>query len=123
MTYNNSYIGVVKVLVKDRIKHTRKVLGLTQKKFSDRIVTALSLIAQIEAGSKEATARTIRLITLEFGVDEHWLKTGEGKMFNEDLNASVSKMISYFKALSSPLQECALEQVNILSNLEDALKS
>jgi len=42
---------------------------------------------------------------MEFGVDEHWLRTGEGAMSDYTVDAKVRKATSLFKMLDSPFQD------------------
>lgn len=67
--------------MKDRIKEIRKVLGLTQEKFSERIGIKRNTIANYETGRNEPIDAVISLICREFSVSEAWLRTGEGEMF------------------------------------------
>ena len=63
-----------------RIKELRKHLGLTQPEFADRIHVERSSIAGYENGKRAPRDATIELICREFGVNETWLRTGEGEM-------------------------------------------
>lgn len=100
--------------INNRVKQIRKSLNLTQRNFAEKISISTGYLAGIESGHKNANERITRLIAHEFNIDEHWLKTGQGAMFNSNLNASIVQMISIFKSLSSPLQECALKQIKAL---------
>jgi transcriptional regulator with XRE-family HTH domain len=106
----------------DRIKHIRNTLNLTQMKFAERIAISTSYLAGIETGDRRVTARINRLIANEFGIEEQWLKTGEGEMFNKNSNKALAQLASLFKALSPHFQACALEQVHALYDLEHTLK-
>lgn len=64
----------------NRIKELRQVLGLTQQEFADRIGVKRGAIANYEIG-RNASDTAVALICREFGVSEHWLRTGEGEMF------------------------------------------
>lgn len=64
----------------NRIKELRQALGLTQQEFADRIGVKRGAIANYEIG-RNASDTAIALICREFHVDEHWLRTGDGKMF------------------------------------------
>jgi len=64
-----------------RIKELRKMLGLTQREFANRIGKGFRAIQEYEAGRRTPDESTLKLITKEFGVSEEWLKTGEGEMF------------------------------------------
>lgn len=106
-----------------RIKQLRQALGLTQSKFAERISISTSYVAEMELGNKKANDRTIRLISTEWGVDEHWLRTGEGTMYYEAAEANLAKVTSLFKSLSPGYQECALNQLNALFDLYNSHKT
>ncbi len=63
-----------------RIKQLRKMLGLTQKEFAEKIGKATISISKWEAGDRTPDESTLRLISQTFGVNLDWLKTGEGEM-------------------------------------------
>lgn len=64
-----------------RIKQIRNSLGLSQSEFAAKIGIGQTGISSIERGNSIVTDRTIYQIVSVFGVDEHWLRTGEGDMF------------------------------------------
>ena len=68
------------MMIGERIKELRKVLGLTQTKFGDRIGLKQNSVALIETG-RPTSDQTIFAICREFRVNEEWLRTGEGEMF------------------------------------------
>ena len=68
--------------MEERIKRLRKVLGLTQQEFSDRIGVKRNTIAQYESGRNAPIDAVITLICRTYDVNENWLRTGEGEMFN-----------------------------------------
>ena len=63
-----------------RIRELRKHLGLTQKEFADRLGIKPTAIANYEGGRNTPIDAVISLICREFGVNETWLRTGEGEM-------------------------------------------
>ncbi len=65
----------------ERIKKLRKVLDLTQQEFANRIGIKRNTIANYEAGRNAPIDSVVSLICREFGVNEAWLRTGEGEMF------------------------------------------
>ena len=103
--------------INQRIKQVRQTVGLPQTKFAERIAISISYIAEIELGKKNVNNRIIRLISAEFGVDEHWLKTGEGSMFDDQADTKAIKATSLFKLLNPRFQEFALNQLNDLVGL------
>ena len=67
----------------ERIKELRKYLHLTQDEFGQKLGIAKSTISNIEKERYSVANQTIKLIVKEFGVNEHWLRTGESEMFPE----------------------------------------
>lgn len=66
-----------------RIEYIRKSAGLTQEQFADKIGLSRNYLWMLESGSRVPSDRTIKDICREFGVDETWLRTGEGEPFRE----------------------------------------
>jgi len=109
--------------INERIRKVRGTVELTQPKFAERIAISLSYLAEIEYGNKPATERIIRLISAEFNVDEQWLRTGVGSMFNEGIDVQISKLISIFKSLNKQFKECAINQMKVLADLQNQDKA
>lgn len=65
----------------DRVKAIRRVFDLTQTEFGSKVNLSKTTIAQIESDVRNVTDRTINDISRVFGVEEQWLKTGEGNIF------------------------------------------
>lgn len=79
--------------MKDRIREVREHFGLSMEKFGSRIGIGKASISLLESGKNNPSIQTIALICREFGVNEQWLRTGEGKMF-EQTRASVLDRLS-----------------------------
>lgn len=103
----------------ERLKQVRNTLELTQIKFAERIGIAPSYLAEMELGKKRFNDRTIRLINMEFSVNEHWLRTGEGTMYNEESDVNLAKAISLFKSLTTSHQGIVLDLLNALTDLQN----
>ena len=54
---------------------------MTQEKFGAEIGVKGNTVAQWESGRNDPPDSSIVSICREFGVSEHWLRTGEGAMF------------------------------------------
>ena len=65
----------------ERIKKLRKALDLTQREFAERIGMKSNTIATYEMGRAIPSDPAINNICKEFGVNEAWLRTGDGTMF------------------------------------------
>lgn len=79
--------------MKDRIREVREHFGLSMEKFGSRIGIGKASISLLESGKNNPSVQTITLICLEFGVNEQWLRTGEGEML-EQTRASVLDRLS-----------------------------
>lgn len=81
----------------ERIKNVRKELNLTQQQFADRLGIARNNIAGYETSKRCPSDAVISLICRVFGVNELWLRNGDGEMFEhipeEDLYATAAAEI------------------------------
>lgn len=81
----------------ERLREYRKnILKINQDEFARRLCMSRSNVGNIEVGRIELTDRTIKQICSEFGVSEHWIRTGEGEIYcqddaDDDLIAQVAK--------------------------------
>ena len=81
----------------ERIKDLRKSLGLTQLEFGEQVGVKANTIGNYEIGLRTPSDAVIRAICREFNVNENWLRTGEGEMFNpqdEKLAAFVGSLVA-----------------------------
>lgn len=65
----------------EKIKEIRKHLGLTMEKFGERLGVGKTAISNIENNNRNLTDQMTISICREFNVNEDWLRTGEGEMF------------------------------------------
>lgn len=66
----------------ERIRILRKdILKLTQEEFSKPINISRSNLGNIERGNISMTDRVISDICDEYGINEDWIRTGEGEIF------------------------------------------
>lgn len=81
----------------ERIKDLRKSLGLTQLEFGEQVGVKANTIGNYEIGLRTPSDAVIRAICREFNVNEKWLRTGEGEMFNpqdEKLAAFIGSLVA-----------------------------
>ena len=67
----------------NRIREVRKALHMTQADFGAKIGVRGNTVTGYETGQRAPSDAVIVSICREFHVDEHWLRTGDGKMFTE----------------------------------------
>lgn len=84
--------------INDRIKAIRTALKKTQIEFAKAIGLTQSTLSSIEKGDTIVSERNIILVCKEFGVNEEWLRNGNGEMFQskgnlvELLNININKL-------------------------------
>ena len=66
--------------INDRIKEIRKISGLSQTDFAERLGTTRGVITNLEGEKTTPNEPFIKLICREFNISETWLRTGEGEM-------------------------------------------
>lgn len=81
-------------------KLRKEILNLSRAKFGERIGMSDSEIKNVENGNTKLKENKINLICREYGVNEYWLRTGEGEMFversmEEEIAAFARKIINY----------------------------
>jgi transcriptional regulator with XRE-family HTH domain len=96
-----------------RILQVRKALGFSQKKFAEGIKLSKTYQGNIELGRQPVNDRIIKLVSMTYGVNEDWLKTGEGDMFDKIEDHKLRQIIEIFKKLDETGQNCVLEQLEV----------
>lgn len=108
--------------VNQRIKEIRQTLNLSQAKFAKALSMSNGYIAGIELERNAVNDRIIKLICFTFNVNEQWLKTGEGCMFNEKPNQLTELAVAIFKELKPDYQEYILKQIEQLLEIQQKEK-
>lgn len=80
----------------ERIKKLRKHLDLTQREFGSRIGIKGNTIANYELGRNEPIDAVISLICREYNVNETWLRTGTGEMFNPSPRSALDALAAEY---------------------------
>ena len=115
----------------ERIKQLRKTLKLTQAEFGERLGVASNTITTYETSVRTPSAAVITSICREFNVNENWLLTGEGSMFNElSDDELVARYVGRMFAGGDPfvintlkaLGKLGPEQWEVLKELIDTIK-
>ena len=65
----------------NRVKELRLALNLTQSEFAKSLGISQQTLSGVENEVRPLTDHTIVTICSVYGVDEHWLRTGEGDMY------------------------------------------
>ena len=67
----------------ERLKELRNYLGLSQEAFGESVGVTKAAISRIESGINSLSDRMILSIVTQHNVNEDWLRTGNGEMFNK----------------------------------------
>jgi transcriptional regulator with XRE-family HTH domain len=105
--------------VNQRIKQIRQTLRLSQVQFSRVISLSSGYLAGVEVEKRKVNERLVKLICSSFNVNEKWLKSGEGEMFDRDPDENFTKLISLFKELDPKYQAYILKEINLLLDIQD----
>lgn len=103
-----------------RIKEVRKTLRLSQREFGEKLGVSRDVINNLEVGRVEPKDVLVKHICDIYSVNETWLRTGEGTMFNlkEDNIPKLEEAVRILKSLRPEFQEYALKQIRDLANLQ-----
>ena len=86
----------------NRIRMLRETLNMTRAAFGERIGVSGDVINNIERGRVDAKEHIIKLLCLEFNVNDSWLRDGTGDMFVKlDRSSEIEKRLSEILADSS----------------------
>ncbi|MCI6659535.1 MAG: helix-turn-helix transcriptional regulator [Peptoniphilaceae bacterium] len=76
----------------ERVRQLRHALGLSGEKFGAKLGIQRNAISLIETGKNRLSEQNILAICREYGVNENWLRTGEGEMFLSTDELSLDEM-------------------------------
>ena len=106
--------------INQRIKQLRKKLGIGQREFCKLLSLSGGYIANIEANLREPNERLIKLIVSEFNVNEDWLLTGSGKIFNIKVkDERAARLLSLFNDLPQKYQDVVFDVIASLRKADD----
>lgn len=101
----------------ERVKELRKQINLTQQAFADRLNLKRNTVGSYEVNVVEPSDRTISDICREFNVNETWLRTGEGEMFNQITRSE--KLAAFLADITANEEDSFKRQfVEVLADLE-----
>ena len=66
----------------ERVKAIRKELNMTLEQFGEKLGVTKTAISYVENNKRNLTEQMLLSICREFGVNEIWLRTGEGDIEN-----------------------------------------
>lgn len=102
-----------------RLKLLRKTLNMTQADFAKQIGLGQSSLAMLELGKRNLNEKHVKLICSSFGVQERWLRSGEGDMFAA--SPYESEFLSLFAELRPETQRYLLTMARELVDTQNLL--
>jgi len=108
-----------------RLKELRKALKMTQAEFAAKLEMAQNSYSKIELGDNSLTDKNIFLICLIFSVNETWLRTGEGDMFDSESKAKgedEQALLHMFRLLSPEMRAFVLRKIDECLEMEQGFK-
>ncbi len=126
--------------VNERLKQLRKSLNMTLEAFGKKLGVTKTAISRLEKGERNLTEQMILAICREFNVNENWLRTGSGEMYDlpEDETAAIVSdllendnpfydlilsIIKTYQQLDNPSQRAILDfSQKLLNNLNQNKK-
>jgi transcriptional regulator with XRE-family HTH domain len=108
--------------MKNRIKRLREVLRLSQGEFAEKIGLKRAAVSLIEIGKSNLTEQNIKLICLIMNVNESWIRTGEGPMFNKEVPGE-REILDLFRQISQDGRKIVLDYVRLILKNEQTFSS
>ncbi|GHT88207.1 hypothetical protein FACS1894137_16380 [Spirochaetia bacterium] len=105
--------------VNQRIGEVRKALGYSQEKFGECLNLSRSHIGAIEANMRKVNDRLRKIIAITYAVNEEWLKTGTGAMFDDNKDPRLERIWQNFKKLDPLLQDCVMQHLDMLVDYQE----
>lgn len=100
-----------------RIKGLRKEQNLSQESFGEKINVSRDVINNLERDRIGLKEHYIKLIALEYKVNEHWLLTGEG---DKNAASNTENLASLLVDIKTGRKPFAAKYIDFLASLTDA---
>lgn len=105
--------------INQRVKEVRQALGMSQAKFAKALSMSNGYIAGIELEHNRVNDRIVKLMGFILNVNEQWLRTGEGCMFDKVPDPLTELASSTFKELKPVYQNYIIKQMELLLEIQN----
>lgn len=108
----------------ERVKYLRTTLNINQEQLGKAIGISKSGISAIENGTRNVTEKHIKLIANAYNINEEWLRSGTGEMFEQlTEQEKVMKYTAYLlKDTESSIAESIKNLIVTYQQLDDTSK-
>lgn len=100
--------------INQRVIQVRKALQYSQGKFAEGLKLSRSFQGGIEANHRKVNDRLIKMICLSYGVNENWLRTGAGELFDIAKDPKLERIIRNFNKMDALLQDYVMKYLDWL---------
>lgn len=111
--------------MEERLIKLRKSLGLSQEAFSKPLNLSRTAVASYEKGHRPLTYRTISDICRVYGVNEEWLRTGNGKMLKDESSLDTELSVLVAELINSNdewLKNCVVKFLKLSPQSKETFK-
>jgi hypothetical protein len=68
---------------------------------------------------RKVNDRLIKILSITYAVNEEWLKTGAGAMFDDNKDPRLERIWQNFKKLDKLLQDCVMQHLDMLVEYQE----
>jgi len=86
--------------IHERLAYARKKLHMTQAQLAEKICVKAGFLSSMEIGDRKINHRMIKIINLTTGISQKWLETGEGEMFDSEIEHEVEEIVNLYRQLN-----------------------
>lgn len=104
--------------ISGRIRHIRKTKKLNQREFAKKIGLTQTSLSMIELEKSSLTEKNIKLICAVFAVNEEWLRSGNGEMF-DSMTFYQRELNSVFDKLNVDTQKLIVDIAKKLLKIQE----
>ena len=113
----------MKTKMKDRLKELRQFLELTQEEFGKKInIQSRAHISALENGTRNITDRIVNDVCREFGVNEEWLRYGQGEMRGDE-TAFIESIANSLGNIDKEDKQILMAYLNLDEKYKAAIKA
>ena len=86
--------------INERLAYARKKLCMSQGQFAEKICVKAGFLSSMEIGARKINPRMIKIINLTTGISAKWLETGEGEMFDSEIEHEIEEIVNLYRQLN-----------------------
>ncbi len=107
----------------ERIREIRQNFKMSRTDFGNALGVSGDVINNLERGRIEIKNERIKLICSTFGINETWLRTGEGEMFkmqlpHDEVTEYVANLLEY-DGKGNPFYDIIIDMMKAYSEMDD----